>query len=132
LYKSGLRQSPSYRSGKSDQQEDCDRPGKRSISLTKNSKSSNRITINKIINLPATDCFFKLKTFNTLAGFSGRWMLSAEEASFSEATFHQFCVSANVVLSTFKPGMILKIPLNENLSDALDLVIGLTLGFNLN
>jgi hypothetical protein len=70
--------------------------------------------------------------FNILAGLSGRWFVSAEDAAFSEATFHQFGIAATVDLGTFQPGLMLKLPLDEDLSDTIDLTFGLTLGFILN
>ena len=75
---------------------------------------------------------YQSEKFNVLAGISGRWFMSVEDVTFGEATFHQFGVAANVVLGTFKPGIILKFPLDEDLGNLLDLVFGLTLGFNLN
>lgn len=75
---------------------------------------------------------YQSQKFNFLAGLSGRWFMSAEDADFSEKTFHQFGISANVVLGAFKPGIVLKFPLDDDMKELLDLVFGLTLGFNLN
>jgi hypothetical protein len=70
-------------------------------------------------------------TVNFWAGLSGRWIMSAEDATFAESSYHQFGLSANLLLGTFKPGIILKFPLDDDMKEVIDLVFGLTLGFNL-
>jgi hypothetical protein len=75
---------------------------------------------------------YQSQKFNLLAGVSGRWFISAEDADFAESSFHQLGLSANVVLGVFKPGIIFKLPLDDDMKQILDLVFGLTLGFNLN
>jgi hypothetical protein len=75
---------------------------------------------------------YQSQKYNFFAGLSGRWFLSLEDAEFSERTFHQFGISANVILGTFKPGILLKLPLDDDMRQILDLVFGITLGLNLN
>jgi hypothetical protein len=71
--------------------------------------------------------------FELLTGFTGRWWLSAGDATdnFGEASFHQIGFAANIALGNFRPGATLRVPIDEDYSDIMDFVFGLTLGINL-
>jgi hypothetical protein len=68
-----------------------------------------------------------------LAGFSGRWWLSSGDAAenIGEKTWHQLGFAGNIGLGNFRPGIILRVPIDEDYSDVIDFVFGLTLGINL-
>jgi len=68
---------------------------------------------------------------NLMAGLSGRWWLSLEDADFSEKTFHQLVLEADFGLGSVRPGVLIKIPLDDDLKDFVELVWGITLLVNL-
>ena len=71
--------------------------------------------------------------FELLAGLSGRWWVTSGDVAdnFGEASFHQLGFSGNVALGNFRPGVTLRVPIDEDYSDMMDFVFGLTFGFNL-
>jgi hypothetical protein len=60
-------------------------------------------------------------------GFTGRWNLSSEGADFAGSTVHEFDAAADFLHGSVRPGLELKAPLDQGLSEALDLVWGVTL-----
>jgi hypothetical protein len=74
---------------------------------------------------------YQTSNVNVLVGLSGRYWLSTD-ADFSDSIFNQFVATANFNAGSVQPGVIFKIPLSENLQDMVNLVFGLSLGFNLN
>lgn len=67
-------------------------------------------------------------TFTT--GFSGRLFVSADRGNLSERTFHQFGVAGSMNFGRFQPGLFLRIPIDEDLSESIDIdyVLGLSVG----
>jgi hypothetical protein len=59
-------------------------------------------------------------------GLSGRWVVTAE-GDLGETTVHQLVMLTDVRLGQFRPGIQLRIPIDKDLNDALDLVFGLKL-----
>jgi hypothetical protein len=74
---------------------------------------------------------YQTEQVNILLGISGRYWLSRENVEFSDSIFHQFVVTTNFNIESVRPGLILKLPLNENLQDMIDLVFGVSLAVNL-
>ncbi len=64
-------------------------------------------------------------------GFSGRYLASAEDGDFGERSTHQLTFALDFLLGTFRPGIQVRIPLDENYRDVLNVVIGVTLGIDL-
>ena len=62
-------------------------------------------------------------------GFSGRFIVSESNADLAERTTHQFGAAATFDMGRFSPGVFLRIPLDEHLSEAIDFVLGLNVGF---
>jgi hypothetical protein len=75
---------------------------------------------------------YQTEEINILLGLSGRFWLSSEGTEFSDSIFHQFVVTTNFSVGSIQPGLILKLPLNENLQDMINLVFGVSLAVNLN
>jgi hypothetical protein len=69
--------------------------------------------------------------FSILAGVTGRWMLSGENLTFAERTFHQLGFEANVALGRFRPGLHIRFPLDKDLSDLFERVYGLNCSIRL-
>ncbi len=67
-----------------------------------------------------------------LTGFGGRLILTEEDLDFSERTFHQLGIAANARVGRFTPGLSMRVPLDEDLSEVLNYVFGVTLGVGLN
>jgi hypothetical protein len=63
-----------------------------------------------------------------MAGVSGRYVLSEEDGDFGEKTNHQLGLAVSFAAGAVHPGISIRVPLDEDLSDWLDFVFGLTLG----
>lgn len=66
-----------------------------------------------------------------LAGLTGRWNVTSEEAGFGEASFHQLAVAVDVPLGTFQPGVSFRVPIDDDLGDIIDWVVGLSVAVNI-
>ena len=75
---------------------------------------------------------YESQGFSFVTGFSGRWLLTEEDLDFGERTFHQLGLAANVTFEKVQPGISFRVPLDEDMTDILDFVFGLTFGINLN
>lgn len=64
------------------------------------------------------------------AEVTGRWLLSANDASFAEATVHQGAVTASFLSGAVRPYVGFRIPIDEDLKPVLDhaLIVGVTMG----
>lgn len=65
--------------------------------------------------------------WTAMAGVTGRANLSAEGRDLEERTLHQFGAAVSLALGPLRPGAELRVPLDENLREAMDWVLGLTL-----
>lgn len=63
------------------------------------------------------------------AGFSGRLLVTEDDADFGERTFHQIGMFVSLLFDRFQPGVQLRIPLDEDLSDLLNPSVSLSLGY---
>jgi hypothetical protein len=78
--------------------------------------------------LYSAQAFYKFSKVRIGGGLSGRYWVSSEGGDFAENSFHQLGFSLDFVLGKLRPGVYLRIPLDENLSDIVDAVVGLSLG----
>lgn len=61
-------------------------------------------------------------------GLMGRWLVSNEDLRrFSEASAHQLGLNVDVGTGRVRPGIMIRVPLDDDFSDALESVIGITL-----
>lgn len=60
-------------------------------------------------------------------GVAGRWAASVDEGSFSENSLHQLGLSADVLLKGVRPGISVRIPLDEEYRDLVKSSVGLYL-----
>jgi len=68
---------------------------------------------------------------NFSGGLSGRWWLTSELDSFGEETLHQFVFALGFTPGVVQPSVNIRLPLDEDLSDMFDWVLGVNLAFNL-
>jgi hypothetical protein len=64
-------------------------------------------------------------------GFSGRAWLSEDLDNLGDRTLHELGLMGSVNLGQFQPGAQLRVPLDEDLKDVLDLALVLSLGYRL-
>ena len=74
---------------------------------------------------------YQTEQVNVMAGLSGRWWLSLEDADFAEKTFHQLILEADFGLGSVRPGVLIKVPLDDDLKEFVDLVWGISFLVNL-
>ncbi|KPK82059.1 MAG: hypothetical protein AMS25_04050 [Gemmatimonas sp. SM23_52] len=60
-------------------------------------------------------------------GFSGRALITEGDADLGERTLHQFVLAASYGLGRWWPGVQIHLPLDDDLTEVLDLVFGLSL-----
>lgn len=65
------------------------------------------------------------------AGLTGRALLTAEAFTFKRNTQHQVGVAARVTRGDLRPGVHARVPLDENLRDFLDFIVGFNLAMGL-
>jgi hypothetical protein len=65
-------------------------------------------------------------------GFLGRWLASADEGSFGENSLNQLAVSADVLVGNVRPGLSVRVPLDEDYRDVVNSSVALTLQVPLN
>lgn len=61
------------------------------------------------------------------AGFTGRWTVTNEESSFAESSFHQVGLDGEMAFGIVRPGIHLRLPVDKDLSEIVDFVLGLSL-----
>jgi hypothetical protein len=66
-------------------------------------------------------------------GLAGRWAVTSENAveNLSGTTIHHAALFGSYEIGRFRPGMQVRIPIDEDLRDFIDLTVGLTLGIRL-
>ena len=65
-------------------------------------------------------------------GFSGRALLTEDGGSVGQRTLHQLGLFANLKFGRWHPGAQLRLPLDDDLSQLINLVFSLSIGFRLN
>jgi hypothetical protein len=63
------------------------------------------------------------------AGFSGRLLATETDLDLGERTFHEVGMFVSLLFGRFQPGAQLRIPLDEDLSDALNPSVSVSLGY---
>jgi len=74
---------------------------------------------------------YESERFSLLGGLTGRANLTEEDADFSERSVHQLGFNASLGLGKVRPGLHFRLPLDEDLKDSLDFVLGFNLGIQL-
>jgi len=60
-------------------------------------------------------------------GLAGRWNATSDGADFGEASFHQFDLAADFLHGSVRPGVQIKLPLDDDLTNVLDVTWGVSL-----
>ncbi len=63
-------------------------------------------------------------------GFSGRYSASMEEGTFGERSMHQLTFGLDLILGMFRPGVYIRIPLDEEYKEMISSVFGISLGID--
>lgn len=74
---------------------------------------------------------YESERLSFLGGVTGRAILTEPNLNFSERSVHQAGFAASAGIGKLRPGLHLRLPLDENLKDSLDFVLGFTLGIQL-
>jgi hypothetical protein len=61
-------------------------------------------------------------------GFSGRYITTLEDADFGERSMHQLTFGLDIILGTLKPGVYIRIPLDEEYKEVIKTVFMISLG----
>jgi hypothetical protein len=75
---------------------------------------------------------YESEMVSIMGGFTGRANLTEEDADYGERSVHQLGFMASVGLGNVRPGIHLRLPLDEDLKDTFDFVLGFHLGVQLN
>ncbi|MEO1261469.1 MAG: hypothetical protein AAFZ15_21880 [Bacteroidota bacterium] len=71
-------------------------------------------------------------SFEVLGGFTGRAIITESDIDFGERSIHQIGLSGHYKGEKVTPGLLFRFPMDEDLGDLLDLVIGIHVIANLN
>ncbi len=63
-------------------------------------------------------------------GFSGRYFASADDGDFGERSTQQLTFGLDIILGIFRPGVQIRIPMDEDYKDILNVVFSITLGID--
>lgn len=74
---------------------------------------------------------YNFRQLKVITGVTGRAILTQESANYGERSFHQFGLNASLGLGKLRPGLQLRLPLDNDLKSALDFVMGFSLGVRL-
>jgi hypothetical protein len=66
-----------------------------------------------------------------LGGFTGRAIITEGDLSFSERTIQQLGLSGSYSFGNFLPGLLFRVPMDDDLGDILDFVFGINVGYRL-
>ena len=64
-------------------------------------------------------------------GVTGRWRTTAVDADFREASLHQLSASLRYTVGRFRPGLLVRVPVEEALRGVLPVVVGITMTVDL-
>jgi hypothetical protein len=68
---------------------------------------------------------FDARTVLVKAGFTGRALLTESDLDFGERSIHQFGLGASLNTGMVRPGLLVRIPLDKDLREDVDYVVGL-------
>jgi len=71
-------------------------------------------------------------TIQVLGGLTGRLLMTEEDLDFNERTVHQLGVFARYKASKVQPGLLFKVPVDDDFNDIIDFVFGLNVLVQLN
>lgn len=74
---------------------------------------------------------FQGKVVSLLGGISGKLFITQENLDFNERAFHHLTIAANFDAGAVQPGLLLRLPMSDVISQVLDTVIGLQVGIRL-
>ena len=70
--------------------------------------------------------------FGFLGGLTGRtWLTTGGYGTFAERTTDQLAVAASVQLGNVRPGVHFRVPLDDGLSEIVNFVVGINVGYRL-
>lgn len=78
--------------------------------------------------LYSAQAFYETGILRFGGGFSGRYLASADAGNFGERSLHQLTFGLDIILGMFRPGVYIRIPLDEDLKDMINTVWGISLG----
>lgn len=70
---------------------------------------------------------YETEQFTAGAMFNGRGIVTESGGSFGERTVHEIALGGSVIAGQWRPGLILRIPADGDLSNALEITVGLKL-----
>lgn len=74
---------------------------------------------------------YESEQVSILGGVTGRANMTEENADFGERSVHQLGFNASVGLGNVRPGIHFRLPLDDDLKDSMDFVMGFNLGIQL-
>ena len=74
---------------------------------------------------------YDLPALRLTAGLSGRWLVSQPGLELNDHVVHHVTLAANTVMSTFRPGILVRMPIGEDFDQVIAIVVGLTLAVDL-
>lgn len=80
--------------------------------------------------LYSAQIFYDTGTFRFGGGFSGRYFATREDADSVERSWHQLTFGLDIQLGLFKPGIYIRIPLDDDYKEIIQSVFGITLGID--
>ena len=80
--------------------------------------------------LYSAQAFYETGILRFGGGFSGRYSVSLEEGTFSDRSMHQLTFGLDFILGLFRPGVYVRIPLDEEYKEMINTVFGVSLGID--
>jgi hypothetical protein len=80
--------------------------------------------------LYSVQAFYETGILRFAGGFSGRYLASADNGDFGERSFHQLTFGLDIILGMFRPGVTIRIPLDDEYKDMISTVFGISLGID--
>lgn len=81
--------------------------------------------------LYSAQVWYTLDTINLGGGVGGRIVVTERDVNFGERTVHQLALAGSVQLGRFRPGVQLRLPLDDDLRTLVDQVVSFSLAFRL-
>jgi hypothetical protein len=78
----------------------------------------------------SVELWYAPQRFALGGGFFGRMFATEEDANFDERTLHQIGLAATYTAGKFKPGIHLRLPLDEVFDSELDYVYGVNIAYS--
>jgi hypothetical protein len=80
--------------------------------------------------LYSAQVFYETELLRFGGGFSGRYSASMEGGDFSDRSMHQLTFGLDIILGTFRPGLYIRIPLDDEYKELISSVFGISLGID--